>query len=448
MAGGSGTSRQGGAASGRGLVIGRVLWLAVAVPVVALFVAGVPPRLAQLARTCVGPACAPGQLTPADVPALPALHLTLAGYATFLVGIDSVSALIWFVLGLMIWWRLPRDRMALFTAFTLVLFGVARFPDVPAALGAANPAWALPVGVARFAGSACLSLFVYLFPGGTFAPRWMRWAALLWLVPQIPEFLFPQLPVSPTTFPLPLLLLAFLAFVASVGVSQLYRYWWVSTPAQREQAKWVVFGTAAALIIYAIVAFALPVFLPPSDQTGPLPRILLGVGAVAGMLCIPVSISVAILRYRLFDIDFIINRALVYGLVSAVLAAVYFGAVAALQAAVRALTGAENAVAIVASTLLIAALFQPLRGRVQTTIDRRFYRARYDASRALANFSATLREEVDLPRLREHLVETVASTIRPAHVTLWLRTPAPAGVAGTETADGTRSSGEMAPGQR
>lgn len=135
----------------------------------------------------------------------------------------------------------------------------------------------------------------------------------------------------------------------------------------------------------------------------------------------PASLAVAIRRYRLWDIDLIINRALVYGTLTAMLTAVYFGSVAILQAGFRALTGQDSQLAVVGSTLAIAVLFQPFRGRIQGFIDRRFYRRKYDAARTLADFSATLRDETDLERLSVHLVAAVEETMQPAHASLWLR---------------------------
>jgi hypothetical protein len=147
---------------------------------------------------------------------------------------------------------------------------------------------------------------------------------------------------------------------------------------------------------------------------------LLGVAAFAG---IPIAAGVAILRYRLYDIDLLINRTLVYGSLTVLLAAVYVGGVAATQTIFRALTGQEQQpqLAIVASTLVIAALFNPLRRRIQAFIDRRFYRRKYDAAKTLEAFSAKLRDETDLDALNAELVGVVRETMQPVHVSLWLR---------------------------
>ena len=140
---------------------------------------------------------------------------------------------------------------------------------------------------------------------------------------------------------------------------------------------------------------------------------------------VPFVFGTAILRYGLWDIDVLINRTLVYGTLTAILALVYFGLVVGLQFLFRDLTSqvASSPLIIVGSTLAIAALFQPLRRRIQSAIDRRFYRRKYDAAKTLAHFSAILRDEVDLNQLSEQLVEVVEETMQPAHVSLWLRKP-------------------------
>jgi hypothetical protein len=189
---------------------------------------------------------------------------------------------------------------------------------------------------------------------------------------------------------------------------------------ERQQIKWFAYA-AAATVGGLVFAYMIPNSLdtPPwFEWTG---YALL----IATTPTIPVSIGIAILRYRLYDIDRIINRTLVYGSLSAMLVALYFGGVAITQAIIQALTGREDLpqLAIVASTLVIAALFNPLRRYIQSFIDRRFYRNKYDARKTLEAFSAKLRDETDLGALSNDLVGVVRETMQPSHVSLWLRTP-------------------------
>lgn len=149
--------------------------------------------------------------------------------------------------------------------------------------------------------------------------------------------------------------------------------------------------------------------------------------SIVGLMCLPIAVGIAILRYRLYDIDLIINRTLVYGSLTVMLVLVYFGGVATTQLVFRALTGLEQQpqLAIVVSTLVIAALFNPLRRRLQAFIDRRFYRRKYDARKTLEAFSAKLRDETDLEALNADLIRVVGDTMQPAHVSLWLRPGTP-----------------------
>jgi hypothetical protein len=142
---------------------------------------------------------------------------------------------------------------------------------------------------------------------------------------------------------------------------------------------------------------------------------------ILSFTAIPVAIGFAILRYRLYDIDLVINRTLVYGSLTVSLVLLYVGSVVLMQYASRALTGGESQLAVVASTLVIAAMFNPLRRRVQNLIDRRLYRRKYDAQKTLSTFSKTLREETDLEALNAELLAVIRETMQPEHVSLWLR---------------------------
>jgi hypothetical protein len=204
-----------------------------------------------------------------------------------------------------------------------------------------------------------------------------------------------------------------LAVAVAGGISLVVRFR-RARGVERQQLKWFSFSGVVFCAVFAIA----PVlwYLPDSPGTEWIWTVLFLLGAST----IPVAVGIAILRYRLYDIDLLINRTLVYGTLTAMLALVYFGGVATTQAVLRALTGQDSQLAIVVSTLVIAALFNPLRRRIQGFIDRRFYRRKYDAAKTLEAFSSRLREETDLDALSDDLVAVVRETMQPAHVSRWL----------------------------
>jgi hypothetical protein len=185
---------------------------------------------------------------------------------------------------------------------------------------------------------------------------------------------------------------------------------------EREQIKWLLYACAVFVVVY--VGGTVGGVAGANDLGGYIWGIFFGLSLVM----FPAAIGIAVLRYRLYEVDVVINRTLVYGPLTVMLVLVYFGGVVGLQAAFRTLTGQESTLAVVASTLAIAALFNPLRHRLQGFVDRRFYRRKYDAAKTLEAFSAKLRDETDLEALGGELVGVVRETMQPAHASLWLRT--------------------------
>jgi hypothetical protein len=259
-------------------------------------------------------------------------------------------------------------------------------------------------------------LFFYLFPDGRFVPRWTRWLALVWIVGvMIPSTFLPDRFLPILGHPLAYAFLG-AGFTGTTLFAQAYRYRRVSSPTQRQQTKWVVFGFVMALGGASVVAL-LDLVVPQ----GVLASLVGTTFFYLFTLLIPLSIAVAVLRYHLYGIDTLINRTLVYGSLTATLIALYFGGIVVLQRIFVLLTGEQSTLAVVASTLLIAALFTPLRRRIQGFIDRSFYRRKYDARKTLEAFSVRLRDETDLQALNNELVGVVRETMAPAHVSLWLR---------------------------
>jgi hypothetical protein len=269
--------------------------------------------------------------------------------------------------------------------------------------------------------------FFLLFPDGRFVPEWTRLNALGWAVYCLAWGLFPGMPLS-LIDPFEASFGAFLILMLlgwTVGlVAQAVRYRRADSR-QRTQTKWVLVVIAGACAGYASV-YLPGVFLPASGRA----RLLYDLFNVPVFwllaLPIPIALIIAMLRYRLFDVDVLINRTLVYGSLTGTLVLVYVGSVVVLQMLFRAVIGSDSQLAVVASTLAIASLFNPLRHRIQDFVDRRFYRRKYDAAKTLDAFSARLREETDLDELSGDLTAVVRETMQPAHVSLWIR-PAGAG---------------------
>jgi hypothetical protein len=401
---------------GRSLVLARSAWVSLAVAILGLDIAGIPYSYALFSETCTGARCVElGRLTPEGVRELQQVGISPEFYAAYAgVGLPTVVTLVFFALAAVIFWRRSEDRMALFGSFMLLVFGGAAIAGTMHSLAEIYPVLWFPTSLLDYVGQLSFGIFLYLFPDGTFVPRWTRWLALAAALMFVPDVFFEESPLSALTDPL------FFIFIGSLLFAQIYRYRRVSTPAQRQQTKWVVFGFSVALAGFMGVVFLYEA-VPTIGGAGPLGE-MIGATLVYGfLLLIPLSIAVAILRSRLYDIDVIINRTLVYGPLTATLVTLYFGVVVLMQRLFVALTEGESTLAVVASTLVIAALFSPLRRRIQSLVDRRFYREKYDARKTLETFSARLRDETDLQALDEELVGIVRETMQPAHVSVWLR---------------------------
>jgi len=402
--------------SGSRLILARVTWVAVVTLIVALFLVMLPAYYTFLQTVCTGATCGPTQPTPDSAQGIQKLGLSLGAYATFTLALTIASELLCIVVSAVIFWRKSDDWMALLVALGGVALGILY---VTFALQGSHSAWQVLAIVLTVLGNGAFFLVGSLFPNGRFVPRWTRWLLPCWVVSGL-AFLF----FHDVSFMYLVYKLVWLGVVVLLVIALFYRYRYASSPLQRQQTKWVIYGASVAGIIE--VGLTMPLYLFPSlGQAGSFYQLVIAPAYILVVFIVPLSLGLAILRYRLYDIDLLINRTLVYGMLTVLLALVYVGLVIGLQSLVHLFTGqvSQSPVVIVASTLAIAALFQPLRYRIQRVIDRRFYRRKYDATKTLEAFSATLRNEVDLSQLREHLLAVVEETMQPASVWLWLRKP-------------------------
>jgi hypothetical protein len=403
---------------GRWLLFARLVWVTMALLTLGVFVFSIPSEFARLQSPCTDTVSCSWlvRLTPPNVQELRELGLSVEFFAAYFISIEAAITLIPIAVGAIIFWRRPDDRMAFLVSLVLLMYWTGI--TFPYHLLELPRFWEISSAVVVLVGTSSIFLFMYVFPDGHFVPRWARWPALASIVAIVPSTLFPYSSLSVWRHPL-LNALVSVGIFSAIVLVQIYRYKWVSDATQRQQTKWVVLGIVAAAVGYCM-------FLVLNLLQGGILISLIGYTAALFLLVLlMISIVVAVLRYRLYDIDLLINRTLVYGALTATLALIYFSGVATVQAIFRALTGQEEQpqLAIVVSTLVIAALFNPLRRRIQSFIDRSFYRSRYDARKTLEAFSATLRHETDLDALSDDLVGVVRETMQPAHVSLWLHEP-------------------------
>ncbi len=398
---------------GRRLILARVVWIAAVTLIAALFLVRLPSYYTLLQTICTGATCGSAQPTPDSAQAIQRLGLSVSAYAAFTLALTLALAFLCFTLGAVIFWRRSDDWMALLVALMVVATVTLNGNGVYGS----HSAWRVLAIVLYVLGSGVYLLVFSLFPDGRFVPRWTRWLLPCWVVAGMVYLFFRDVSFAGQVYDL-----VWHAALVLIVVAQFYRYRSAYSPLQRQQGKWLLFGGSVAVII--IVGLIVPLYLFPSlEQAGSFYQLAIGPAYIVLSLIFPLCLGLAILRFRLYDIDIIIHRTLVYSTLTVLLAAVYFGLVFAMQFLLRGLISQTSGVAIVVSTLAIAALFQPLRHRIQSLIDRRFYRRKYDAARTLATFSATIRDEVDLNQLRERLLAVVEETMQPAHVSLWLCPP-------------------------
>lgn len=414
-------------AHGGWLVVARLTWIALAAVLLANLIPSIPAYYRVQHLLCNDPAnCLTfGQPTPGKLLALQRLGLSLDDFARYSVGLQSVVTLVFLAVAALIFWRKSNTWLGLLASFCLVLLGCfGSFANLSFSSGATGVLLALSSLATLVQNTADLALVVFLllFPTGRFTPRW-TWVVSLTGATNIVVF---NLPAPHSFFYWPAVLQAsyILLILVSIMAIQIYRYRRIYTPVEQQQAKWLVFGVAAGVVLFAFFGFALPLVPGLNAPDSPL-QLLDSVGAALFYISIPLGVGIAVLRYRLWDIDVIINRTLVYGSLTMILAAIYMLGVIGGQHVVSSLTHSsgqeQSPLIVVITTLVIAALFQPLRRRIQSLIDRRFYRRKYDAKQTLAAFSVALREEVDLQHLTRRLLDAIEETMQPAHVSLWLR---------------------------
>ncbi len=421
---GRATEPKGMSAKLRGLRL-RVAWgtWVVGVALALTFLSGLEPaRMTQLRG-----------LAADNAAGLAALGLSERFLFTYLTGLDLLLFAVFAAVGLLIFLRKPDNWLTILISFGIIAQGAGMIrPEDSFAV--VSPEWrTFAVSVTCLA-NICSIVCLVLFPDGRFVPRYTLPMTVFWAICIVVRYVFlPQFArpdgrlVAGALDPGPwmsflILLLAIGGFITA-GIAQVQRYFRLTDPTQRQQIKWCVFGVGVAVI--GIILFQLPAIFIPAVRTPGVPRVvfaLVGVPAFYfSVMTVPITVAFALLRYRLWEVDTLINRSLVYAALTGALLLVYFVTVGMLQILLQAVTGQESNLAVAGSTLAIAVLFQPLRQRFQAIIDRRLYRRTVNFRQAFTEFAHEVRTIIDLQQLLRALVDRTSNLLDITHGGVFLR---------------------------
>ncbi len=360
---------------------------------------------------------------------LSALSVNLQFYAGFRTFMDVSLALAFSIIGIVIYLRKSDDWMVMLVSIACQSFAALFVPTLTFLLQD-HPELTVVVNFVRALGLATsLIVFFYLVPNGRFTPRWTRWTALVWALMVAIWLIVPGAPanlVRMTTWSDDIqvsFIIFFIAFGSGI-VAQVSRYRHLTLPIERQQANWFIFGASSGFLGFALYYIPL-VFLPSLFGAPGIPRLLqifIGIPVYHILVFLaPLCIAICTIRYRLWDIDHLINRTLIYASLTIILSLVYAASVVILDQIFRVISGYPQSNLVTAiSTLAIAVLFVPLRRYIQEVFEQRFYRKRYNTDQTLIALSAALRDEVDIDVLTLRLLIIVQEIMQPAEVSLWL----------------------------
>jgi hypothetical protein len=410
--------------SHRWSILMKLAWSAITALLLVLYGAGLPAYIGRLRSACLPEACVYFQMTHADALVLRSLGLSLDIYAYYLTALLVFTIAFLFAIAGVLFWR-SQSRMAVFVSFLLLFLGPTFFAVLTEALVVEQPGWNWPLRIIHAIGLGLILIFSYLFPDGRFVPHWTRVllpAAAAWAVAIILFSSYSDLLLLETTTS-KILIIGLIVLVFAGAIAQVSRYRYVSGPIEKQQAHWV----ASGFILFTMVgiSFVLVSIFVPQVRQPSMERVLYilmgGTLNVLSLLLFLVLLSVAILRYRLWDLDLIINRTLVYAALTTILVITYYSSVVFLQQLVGVFVELQDSTfLIVLSTLAISVLFNPLRRRLQLIVDRRFFRKKYDAVKTMEDYSKSLRDEVDLDQMSGRLILLAEETMMPEHVSLWM----------------------------
>ncbi len=408
--------------------IAFVSWILIMLANLLFFLFDISSDYSQMLVPCAGALGFSGgcnflAISPAEVAVLSSWGLTLQTYAFATLIPPVILLLVYWALGGLILWRQGLSWLGLTVSLALIVLPISTISGSND--WSANDPTLLFLAVAvEILGNSIMVAFLYLLPNGRFSPKWAY-------IPMVFTILFVSglaLEINGiitlSAQALSLLQTATVSLVLIGGGLQVFRYLRASNLVERQQTKWIIFGILSYVLSVMVWVLVYGGGLAIPDGKLRLLANLAGSFLIYLLLLVlPAAITIAILRYKLWNIDLIIRKTLVYSLLSGLLALVYLGTVILLQTVFDSFSSQQSPVVIVISTLVIAALFAPMRRRVQTFIDRRFYRQKYNAQQVVAQFAQTARDEVSLDALTAELSRVVQVTMQPERISIWLKPP-------------------------
>jgi hypothetical protein len=398
----------------------QALWIVAAIFIVQLFILSIRPGYAELMRVCTEPECPSGQLTAEGLASLDRLGISLNAFAIIRIIFVFTLAAIYATVSLLIFRAKRNDTVALYTALVLLLYGafVSDYVDV---LRNVQP-WLVDLidiipGVTLIA----FAILCYIFPDGRFVPRWTRWAAWGWVAAPVimiiatiyDSFEMVEGPIS----------VFLLVLLATCIIAPVYRYRRLSSRSQRQQLKWVLFGLAQMLCTLLIVVELLPLIFPQLDVTGTLPNIVSNLFQSVSLCLFPITIGIALLRYRLWNVDLVINRTLVYIPLTSILTVIYTTSLAVSQRIFVTATGEQSQAVAIFTTIVLTTTFSPIKNALQTYVDRNFKEAPGNLKelKELNKQVAQVVQALDHKSLAQRAVETIVNAHNARGAALYVR---------------------------
>lgn len=391
------------------LVFGRVFQIAVICLTVGLFVASLPLSYEKRLVVCQAADCPPGVLGSASLQALDKAGLSLETFVSMTLGLDIFIALVYTTSAVIIFVRKPNDVLTIFVTVMLVTFGAGTFTSELSGITSVYPQLRWLTKTIELIGNCSIIAFLLIFPSGRFTPRWSMIILAGWFLFQLPRYYFPDSGLN-LLIAQPLLyqIIFFIGALSALAV-QIFRYLQLSDSIARQQTKWVVYGITIGVGGYLAVR-SVSLFLADPLGSDLLISLVLAIISIFSMCLLPLSVSIAVMRYRLWDINPIINRTLVYGALSALTIGVYILAVGYFSSLFQ--NNTANWIISFIATGVVAVLFEPLRERLQRLVNRLMYGDRNDPATVLTNLSRRLDSALAPASFLQTIVETLAQTLR------------------------------------